>query len=46
MFEDVLLTFAVALLIIFCTPIGWIGLMTTGFVISMIIEAKNDKKEN
>jgi hypothetical protein len=32
---------ATALVIIFCTPFGWCGLMVLGIVISMIIESIN-----
>ena len=34
---------AVALIMIFCTPFGWMGLFVFGFGISMIYEAKKGK---
>jgi hypothetical protein len=34
---------AAALIMIFCTPFGWIGLLTFGLGISLIYEAKKGK---
>lgn len=34
---------ATALIMIFCTPFGWIGIFVFGAVISMICEAKKGK---
>lgn len=36
---------AAAAILIFCTPLGWIGIMAFGFSMSMIIEAWKGKKE-
>lgn len=36
---------AAALIVIFCTPFGWIGILATGFAISMVVESINDKKK-
>ena len=35
--------FAAALVMIFCTPFGWIGLISFGLGISLIFEAKKGK---
>lgn len=35
---------ATALIVIFCTPFGWIGLLTFGLAISLIFEAKKGNK--
>ena len=35
---------AIALIVIFCTPYGWIGLMILGFTIYSIYEVKKGKK--
>ena len=40
MIGEGLIALAVTLLVIFCTPVGWIGIMAAGFAISMIIETK------
>lgn len=34
---------AIALMVIFCTPFGWIGLLAFGLGISLIFEAKKRK---
>ena len=34
---------AAALIMIFCTPFGWMGIFVFGFVISIIYEAKKEK---
>jgi hypothetical protein len=34
---------ATALVIIFCTPFGWIGLLVFGWAIAMIYEVKKGK---
>lgn len=44
MIGEGLAALACALLVIFCTPVGWIGIMVAGFAISMIIETKKEKK--
>lgn len=36
---------AAALIIIFCTPFGWIGIIATGFAVSMVVESIHDKKK-
>ena len=33
-----------AAILIFCTPLGWIGMMAFGFSLSMIIESWKGKK--
>ena len=34
---------ALALIVIFCTPMGWVGLTILGFIIYSIYEAKKGK---
>jgi hypothetical protein len=41
--ENNMSDFAAALVMIFCTPFGWIGLLAFGLGISLIFEAKKGK---
>jgi hypothetical protein len=43
MIGEGLAAIALALIAIFCTPCGWIGLMILGFTIYSIYEAKQKK---
>lgn len=45
MISEGLAAIAIALVSIFCTPFGWIGIICFGFAINMII-GKNKCKEN